>query len=415
MNDSIGDADLAIQDRVVVEFEAGGLEIGVRAVVVKSSPTELWLGLSCPDHRIEKLEPGRKLQITAPRSDCALIGPSEFIKHLGESRSRIFSVARPGQLEKVQRRAYARLNVQLDVLFRQLDPFLGTGRGKPAVATTVNIGKGGMLFETDTPPALGDDLEMTVPLSAGDRLTGAARVTRLRILPETAAAIPAAAAVAAGRTEVAVKFTRLTSADQERLIRHCLLVEHRRRQALSQAAAQAEEVPGNATDVVAAPAPAAVSAVPPTPASGAVPAPRANPGAVTPDPRAVAAAVAAAVAVASATPRPMVAALASDRAPAATTPPTAAVATAPAPSVKATVPPPPPDLPADAPLVAVGLAHCRGRSTAEVRAWFDSQNPFDRITVLSQVQENMSGSGVPGAPEAAETRPLAQALGLIAT
>ena len=224
--------DLAIQDRVFVEAEIGGRPASFRAVIVKLCPTELWLGLASPDHRLEALRPDQTVLLTVVRSDAALLGQSGFLRPLGGSKSRVFAVVRPGVLERVQRRAHLRYHIDLPIYFRHLDPATREPRGRAVTCETVNISSGGLLLGSDASLNVGDELDLTLPLSGEDRVSIFGVVTRAQGAQEGTSG-PGGQP---GRTEAAVKFTRITAGDQDRIVRYILITEHRRREAaMSQA------------------------------------------------------------------------------------------------------------------------------------------------------------------------------------
>ena len=349
-----GDGELAIQDRVLVEADIDGRTVYFRAVMVKVCPDELWLGMASPDRRLETMRPDQAVRLTIARSGAALLGESAFLRLLGGSKSRIFAVVRPSAIEKVQRRAHLRYQVDLPIIFRHTDPETREPRGKAAVATTINVSPGGALLKGEIPVVIGEELALILPLSAEDRISILAVVTRIR---GGEGAAPGEAAED-GHTEVAIKFTRLTAVDQEHLLRFIILTEHRCREAALR------QPPVQAAVPAAAPAP--------------MPEPTQLPVRAAAVPAAAPASVPAAAPVAL--PRPAVAAK--------------------------------PD--AEQPLIAVGLRLCEAGQAVQVRVWFDSLMPGSRIELLSQLQANMAGGSVPGAAESASVRPLAVALGLLA-
>jgi hypothetical protein len=220
--------ELAIQDRVLVEADVSGRPIAVRAVIVRVCPTELWLGLSSPDRRLETLRPNQTIRLTIARNGAALLGRSDFLRPLGGGKSRVFAIVRPVVLERAQRRGYVRYPIDLPVHFRRIDPATWEPRGKAATTVTRNLSPGGLLFVSDAAVKVGDDLDMTLPLSGGDRVSMNGVVKRLERRTDAGGSGPD------GRpngTEVAVMFTRITSLDQDRIVRLILLTEHRRREA----------------------------------------------------------------------------------------------------------------------------------------------------------------------------------------
>ena len=372
MTDLDGDTNLVLQDHILVETEWGGRSVSFRAVVVKTSPDEIWLGLTTPDHRLGTLDPGQNVRLTVARPGYALLGQSAFIRHLGESRSRIFAVVQTPRLERAQRRAHARIDVELNLRLRRLDPVTGEQRGKGASGVTLNASPGGLLFETDMEVTIGDDLDVTISLSGDDRISAAARVIRSRGREDRGPVTP-------GLSLVAVKFTRITAVDQQRIVRHCLMIEHRRQLAAQQASAVVQADSRTAADGPAAMVGAATIA------------------SLAPDPAAVAAAVAKALSARAAK-------AAAQAATASGSP--AKPDLAPVEACLARVAP-------DAPLVEVGLSLCEVGEARDVRLWFDRLVPFDRISLLTHLQANMHGEAVPGAASPGLAQPLAHALGLI--
>jgi c-di-GMP-binding flagellar brake protein YcgR len=222
------EGDLAIGDRVLVETDLYGHAVSFRSVLARICPTELWLGLGSPDRRIETIGPDQKLQLTIARTGAALVSRSTFLRPLGGGKSRVFAVVRPNVLERVQRRSYVRYQIDLPVHVRHLDPDTWEPRGKLATTITKDLSPGGLSFVSDAAINLGDDLDLTLPLSGLDRLTMNGVVKRLARQNDRGDSVPG---IQPHYTEVAVKFTRITSLDQDRIVRIILLAEHRRRQA----------------------------------------------------------------------------------------------------------------------------------------------------------------------------------------
>jgi hypothetical protein len=84
-----------------------------------------------------------------------------------------------------------------------------------------------LLLESDASLDVGDELDLTLPLSGEDRVSMFGVVTRVHGAPEA----PSDQGGQPGRTRAAVKFTRITAVDQDRIVRYILITEHRRREA----------------------------------------------------------------------------------------------------------------------------------------------------------------------------------------
>jgi hypothetical protein len=212
-----------------------------------------------------------------------------------------------------------------------------------------------LLFTTDAAPLPGEELSFSLPLVGADRVSMIGLVTRVRG-PEDLALVPEGETAI---SEVAVRFTRITAVDQDRVVRFILITEHRRREAILR------EPPAPSR-----PATPTLQAVPPMASAM-------RPAVVPGEGRA-----AAGVAPVMARPAPI----------------------APLEAVAKDVPVLPP----------IDPNLCEQSDIKTVRLWFDSLEPFSRIELLSMLQANMAGSPVAGAPEPASVRPLAVALGLLA-
>jgi c-di-GMP-binding flagellar brake protein YcgR len=221
------EGQLALLDRVLLETDIDGLPVSLRPVVVRICPTELWLGLASPDGRLEEMRPDQAVQLTVTHGGAAVMSESRFIRPLDGNNMRVFSVEWPGVPSPIQRRAHVRYQFDWPIHFRRLDPATREARGKPAAGTTINVSAGGLLFESDAHFDLDEELELTLPLSGGAEVRVLGVVVRLQEVDEERSSRDGDS----HGTEAAVKFTRITAVDQERIVRFILLTEHRRREA----------------------------------------------------------------------------------------------------------------------------------------------------------------------------------------
>lgn len=224
----IVDDDLAIQDRVLVEADFAGRPMLFRAVIVRVCESELWLGLMSPDHRLETMREYQPVRLTIARNGAGLIGRSGFLRPLGDSRSRVFAVDRPEILERVQRRGYVRYPIDVPVHFRHVDSETWQPSGKLATTVTRDLSPGGMLFVSDVAVRVGEDLDLTLPISRWAPVSASGIVRRVA---RSTAPTDSRPAGEPQPTEAAVQFTRITALDQDRIVRLILLTEHRRREA----------------------------------------------------------------------------------------------------------------------------------------------------------------------------------------
>ena len=215
----------AIQDRVLLEADIAGRPASFRVVIVRVCESELWLGLASPDRRLQALTADQRIDLTIARNGAALLGRSGYLRPLGDSKSRVFAVARPIALQRVQRRGYVRYPIDLPMNFQRIDPATWEPRGKVATLITKDLSPGGLRVASDVQLNVGDGLELTLPLSMWDHLSMSGVVKRVEQL------------------EAGVAFTRITSLDQDRIVRLILLTEHRRREAaLAEQMALAQQI-----------------------------------------------------------------------------------------------------------------------------------------------------------------------------
>jgi hypothetical protein len=220
--------DLSIHDEVVVETELDGGPFSVTAFVTNVVGDELWLASRLPEPRLAELIDGQIVHLVFDHGG-ALIVESVFLRRLGGSKlgsekSRVFAVRRPQGVDTVQRRAHVRIDLERTVRIRSLGSLevdrIGTGR-------TINIGAGGVLFTTDMPLILGEQLRIALVLTSRDIVIAGGTIVRIEDDRAADGAAPAAGdQVSASR--VAVRFDKITGADQERITYH-ILSAHRQR------------------------------------------------------------------------------------------------------------------------------------------------------------------------------------------
>jgi len=261
---AIDPKDLSIHDEMVVETEVDGASVGLPAFITNILAEELWLATRLPDPRLNNLVEGQPVHLTFDRGG-ALIVESVFLRRLGNTtklgmeKSRVFAVRRPQGVDTVQRRAHVRVDLERSVRIRALGS-LGTekmGNGK-----TINIGAGGVQFVTDMPLLFGEQLRLALVLTSRDIVVAGGVIVRIEDgdpAPEGSGA--EAAAEARNFSKVAVRFDKVSEADQERITCH-ILAAHRRRTSAPIA------LPVKAT----AQAPAQAPATEATPAGGPQPA-----------------------------------------------------------------------------------------------------------------------------------------------
>ena len=228
---AIDPKDLSIHDEVLVETEVDGVAIRLPSFVTNALEKELWLALRLPDPRLVSIAEGQRVHLTFDRG-AALIVESEFLRRLGHSRlgeekSRVFAVRRPQGVDQVQRRAHVRVDLQRDIRiksFGSLATEMGAGR-------TVNIGAGGVQFTTEMPLMFGDQLRIALVLAPREIVIAGGPVVRIdEILAEVPPGTDVSPAMPRMLTRVAVRFDKITEADQERISCH-ILAAHRRRAA----------------------------------------------------------------------------------------------------------------------------------------------------------------------------------------
>ncbi len=248
--------DLSIHDEVVVETEILGEPLVIPGFVTNVVGTELWLASRLPEPRLAALMAGQPIHLAFDRG--SLICESFFLRRLGGTRlgtekSRVFAVTRPNGVETVQRRAHVRIDLERTVRIRSMASIdidkIGTGR-------TTNIGAGGVQFITDMPLTLGEQLRVALVLTARDIVIASGTIVRIEDGDRPTDDPTGAARKAPSHSKVAVRFDKISEADQERIAYH-ILQAHRQRRATA--------LPALPTTLAGAPR---ERAVPEAPASG---------------------------------------------------------------------------------------------------------------------------------------------------
>jgi len=250
--------DFSIHDEILVETEIDGVSVGLSAFVTNVLADELWLATRLPDPRLQSLEEGQPIHLTFDRGG-ALIVESVFLRRLGHSRlgmekSRVFAVERPQGVESVQRRAHVRVDLERSVRIRALGSLgtekMGTGR-------TTNIGAGGVQFLTGMPLLFGEQLRLALVLTSRDIVVAGGTIVRIEDGdPPGSDPAPPRTRPSVRPSKVAVRFDKISEADQERITCH-ILSAHRRKTGVP-AAAQTQakpEAPAAPEDTAVQPAP----------------------------------------------------------------------------------------------------------------------------------------------------------------
>ena len=215
--------EIAIRDRVVFEGDVRGRLVSLPSLVVRVAEEELWLGLPEPEPSLLLFRVEQPVRLMLNEDGGTRLGRSVFLRTLAGDPPRIVAVSRPAAFELLQRRQHSRYELDAPIRFRQLDPLTKEPRGRSATASTVNVSLGGILMRTPVPVSVGDEVDVTLPLGGGNHISAGNRVVRVRVLPT--ANIPGQPLV----MEVGTRFTRITSADQDLLLRMALAADRRRR------------------------------------------------------------------------------------------------------------------------------------------------------------------------------------------
>jgi hypothetical protein len=231
---AIDPTNLSIHDEMIVETEIDGVAVGLAAFITNILAEELWLATRLPDPRLADLAAGQPIHLSFGVGG-GLIVESVFLRRLGNSsklgmeKSRVFAVRRPQGVDTVQRRAHARVDLERTVRIKALGS-LGTeqiGNGK-----TTNIGAGGVQFLTDMPLLFGEQLRIALVLTSRDIVVAGGVIVRI----EDGDPVPSAPGAAVDSAQpsklskVAVRFDKVSEADQERITCHILSADRKRKQ-----------------------------------------------------------------------------------------------------------------------------------------------------------------------------------------
>ena len=225
--------ELAIHDELVVETEIDGASVAVPAFITNILAEELWLATRLPDQRLVSLVAGQPIHLTFDRGG-ALIVESEFLRRLGAGgrlgmeKSRVFAVRRPMGLENIQRRAHVRVDLERSVRIRALGSL---GTEKMGNGRTINIGAGGVQFLTEMPLLFGEQLRLALVLTSRDIIVVGGTIVRIEdgTTPADVASTSHVPVERATHSKVAVRFDKISEADQERITCHILSAHRERR------------------------------------------------------------------------------------------------------------------------------------------------------------------------------------------
>ena len=168
-------------------------------------------------------------QFSTPENIRISMFGSQFLRRLGNStrlgmeKSRVFAVRRPQGVENVQRRAHVRVDLERTVRIRSMGS-LGDHVG---IGKTVNIGAGGVQFTTEVPLMFGDQLKIALVLTPRDIVVAGGTVVRIE--DQAAAPIDGTRPAEPPKvlSKVAMRFDKISEADQERISVH-ILAAHRK-------------------------------------------------------------------------------------------------------------------------------------------------------------------------------------------
>jgi PilZ domain len=232
---AIDPKDLSIHDELIVETEIGGAAVSLAAFITNILADELWLATRLPEPRLLDLTPGQPIHLTFDRGG-ALIVESAFLRRLGGGgklgmeKSRVFAVARPQGIQNVQRRAHVRVDLERNVRIRALGSL---GTEKMGSGRTINVGAGGVQFLTEMPLLFGEQLRLALVLTSRDIVVVGGTIVRIEDgetseSPATGAATDGPPSEPPAHSKVAVRFDKISEADQERITCH-ILSAHRQR------------------------------------------------------------------------------------------------------------------------------------------------------------------------------------------
>ncbi|HEX7492210.1 MAG TPA: PilZ domain-containing protein [Candidatus Limnocylindrales bacterium] len=229
---AIDPKDISIHDEMVVETEIDGAPVGLPAFVTNILAEELWLATRLPEPRLVGMSAGQPVHL-AFGAGGGLIVESVFLRRLGHDsklgmeKSRVFAVRRPQGVDTVQRRAHARVDLERTVRIKALGSL---GHEQMGNGKTTNIGAGGVQFLTDMPLLFGEQLRIALVLTSRDIVVAGGVIVRI----EDGDPHPPDSESAAGSagpskfSKVAVRFDKVSEADQERITCH-ILAAHRQR------------------------------------------------------------------------------------------------------------------------------------------------------------------------------------------
>lgn len=167
---------IQIRDKVELHVPAGET-IAVFTVRVQ----EFWddgIVIDRPiiDQRLMSAPPGKDVDILFQRQDATYRFATKIVRESLLDRLPVLVVELPRDIERIQRREYFRLDIDLPVRFRKLLAAGGEGLTPFMRGTAVNLSAGGVKFSVQMPPDLelnqGDVLQLSFSLTNTYGVTG---------------------------------------------------------------------------------------------------------------------------------------------------------------------------------------------------------------------------------------------------
>ncbi|HEX7491481.1 MAG TPA: PilZ domain-containing protein [Candidatus Limnocylindrales bacterium] len=226
-----------VHDQVLVETEIDGRVVAFRAIVVNVMPAALWLGLTTPDARLEKVKPGEVMVLTFRHDDVGMVAESAFVSHLGSGAVRMFSIEMPTDLRLIQRRFHLRLDTVCPIEYTVVSQDQTSGAGATGEGMTRNISAGGVQFLLKAPISetmdVGAELELAMLLGQDVVLAEgrALRVEDATDIGPDGRRLGQTATPRQPRTWVAVQFESISEEGQDRIVRHIFSLQRMRREA----------------------------------------------------------------------------------------------------------------------------------------------------------------------------------------
>lgn len=141
---------IQIRDRVELKVKSGDATIGVFTVRVQDiRPEGVIIDRPVIDQRLLPAEKGKAIEIVFQRQDATYRFYSSIIREMMLDRLPVLLIEAPREIERIQRREFFRLDLDLPLRYCKLSRYGGEAVGPIKTGKVINLSAGGVKFHTE--------------------------------------------------------------------------------------------------------------------------------------------------------------------------------------------------------------------------------------------------------------------------